>query len=238
MCARASLVFFQYRANLRVLKTHVNGDSMSKLLWEIEGEEYGNCNCDYGCPCQFNALPTHGNCQAFAITKVDRGYHGDTSLDGLLFGFAVDFPKAVHEGNGTHQVYIDVSASQQQRDALLRIATGLDTDAMATHFAVYYEMSSNRLDPVFLPMSCEIDLESATAQSSVGDIVTSRCEPIRNPITDEEHRAQIHLPNGFEYITAEMASGGTRATGDIPLNLANSYAQLNKLHMGSAGLIR
>jgi hypothetical protein len=21
------------------------------------------CNCDWGCPCQFNAKPTHGNCE-------------------------------------------------------------------------------------------------------------------------------------------------------------------------------
>ncbi|MDQ3970872.1 MAG: DUF1326 domain-containing protein, partial [Thermoproteota archaeon] len=21
------------------------------------------CNCDWGCPCQFNANPTHGNCE-------------------------------------------------------------------------------------------------------------------------------------------------------------------------------
>ena len=27
------------------------------IKWEIKGREFGNCNCDYGCPCQFNALP-------------------------------------------------------------------------------------------------------------------------------------------------------------------------------------
>ena len=28
--------------------------------WFVKGRELGNCNCSYGCPCQFNALPTHG----------------------------------------------------------------------------------------------------------------------------------------------------------------------------------
>jgi hypothetical protein len=35
----------------------------------------------YGCPCQFNALPTHGNCEAVAGMQIDQGYHGDTPLD-------------------------------------------------------------------------------------------------------------------------------------------------------------
>ena len=211
---------------------------MSELLWEIEGQEFGNCNCDYGCPCQFNALPTDNTCRAVATIKIDRGYHGNTRLDGLNFAFAVDFPNPIHEGNGTHQVYIDETADEAQRDALYRIATGQDTDPMATHFAVYHEMSSTRLDPVYLPIDCEIDIASATASLTLGDIVNSRCEPILNPVTNEAHRAQIHLPNGFEYTNAEMASGTTSSTGDIPMELANSYGQLNKLHMGSAGVIR
>jgi hypothetical protein len=211
---------------------------MTDLLWEIEGEEYGNCNCDYGCPCQFNALPTDNTCLAIATIKIDRGYHGDTQLDGLCFAFAVDFPNPIHEGNGTHQLYIDERASEEQRNALYRIATGQDTEPMATHFAVYHEMSSTRLDPVFLPIECEIDIESARARTRLGQIVESSCEPIRNPVTNDEHRAQIHLPNGFEYTTAEMASGATRATGDIPMELTASYAQLNKLHLGSSGVIR
>ena len=33
------------------------------IKWEIKAREFGNCNCDYGCPCQFNALPTHGHCR-------------------------------------------------------------------------------------------------------------------------------------------------------------------------------
>ena len=32
---------------------------MSMVDWYVEGVEFGNCNCDYGCPCQFDrARPT------------------------------------------------------------------------------------------------------------------------------------------------------------------------------------
>ena len=34
--------------------------------WELKMKEFVNCNCAYGCPCQFNALPTNGNCQGIA----------------------------------------------------------------------------------------------------------------------------------------------------------------------------
>lgn len=32
--------------------------------WEIKGTEFGNCNCIFACPCQFNALPDKGFCEA------------------------------------------------------------------------------------------------------------------------------------------------------------------------------
>jgi hypothetical protein len=37
----------------------------TKNKLRIAGEEVGNCNCTWGCPCQFNALPTTGHCEAF-----------------------------------------------------------------------------------------------------------------------------------------------------------------------------
>jgi hypothetical protein len=211
---------------------------MSKPIWEIEGYEIANCNCDYGCPCQFNALPTDNTCRAVSFTKIDRGHHGDTSLDGLMFGFSIDFPNPIHEGNGTHQLYIDERANAAQRAALIRIGRGQDTEPMTTHFFLYHEMSSNRLEPVIMPMSVEIDLETATGRATVGDIIQSSWEPIRNSVTNDIHRAQIRLPAGFEYEVAEMASGSTHSSGDIPLELSGSYGQLNKLHMNSAGVVR
>jgi hypothetical protein len=57
--------------------------------WEIHGVHFGNCNCAYGCPCQFNALPTYGNCQAISFSRIDQGHFGDVPLDGLKMGFAV-----------------------------------------------------------------------------------------------------------------------------------------------------
>ena len=32
--------------------------------WRMEAEYIQSCNCDYGCPYNFNALPTNENCEA------------------------------------------------------------------------------------------------------------------------------------------------------------------------------
>ena len=52
------------------------------IPWEIHAIQVTNCNCDYGCPCQFNALPTYGTCEAAEGIKINKGFYGDVSLDG------------------------------------------------------------------------------------------------------------------------------------------------------------
>ena len=36
---------------------------MPQTEWRLKGDWIKNCNCAFGCPCDFNARPTHGNCQ-------------------------------------------------------------------------------------------------------------------------------------------------------------------------------
>ena len=47
--------------------------SANASTWFIKGREFVHCNCAYGCPCQFNALPTHGNCQAESMRVLLAG---------------------------------------------------------------------------------------------------------------------------------------------------------------------
>src|SRR5512139_2895665 len=96
--------------------------------WEIQGNELFNCNCSYGCPCQFNALPTHGFCEAVGGIFIDKGHHGATRLDGLKVACAFKWPGPIHEGHGEAQVVIDERAGPLQREALLRILAGQDTE--------------------------------------------------------------------------------------------------------------
>jgi hypothetical protein len=51
--------------------------------WRIKAVHLGNCNCAYGCPCKFTALPTHGNCRSVVAYEIEEGYFGAIRLDGL-----------------------------------------------------------------------------------------------------------------------------------------------------------
>jgi len=42
---------------------------MAHTDWMIRGPEIASCNCSYGCPCQFNALPTDCTCRAAVGTN-------------------------------------------------------------------------------------------------------------------------------------------------------------------------
>src|SRR5438876_2370298 len=75
-------------------------DIMAMVEWRVRADEFANCNCAYGCPCQFNALPTLGFCEATAGWKIHEGHFGDVPLDGLNTAFFIHFPGPVHEGNG------------------------------------------------------------------------------------------------------------------------------------------
>ena len=206
--------------------------------WEIQGTELVNCNCAYGCPCQFNALPTHGICEAMGAIMIDKGHYGGVNLDKLKIGFVFHWPGPIHEGKGKCQAIVDVRANAEQRESLLKIMSGQDTDPFATMFAVYASTIEQMFDPIFTTIDCDIDVDARRGKISVKDVFELTGEPIRNPVTGEEHRARIDLPHGFEYELAEMGSASSRSQGNIALNLQNSYAQFARLHLNNKGPVR
>jgi hypothetical protein len=205
--------------------------------WRVKATELANCNCAYGCPCQFNALPTHGFCEAAVAWQVEEGHFGDVRLDGLRMELTAHWPGPIHQGNGTLQLIVDERADAKQRDALLKIMSGQETDDMATMWWVYSAMSPNKPEPLFKPIEFDVDVESRRGSFRVPGVVETTGEPIRNPVTGAEHRARIDLPHGFEYRIAEMGSASTKATGAVKLDLKNSYAQFAHLHLSNKGVV-
>jgi hypothetical protein len=206
--------------------------------WQLHGMEFGNCNCDYGCPCQFNARPTHGQCRAIGFFRIDRGHFGKVRLDSRKMAFIASWPGPVHEGQGTMQPVIDVNADSAQRDALLKIMTGQETDAMATFFAVYAAMCSTIHEAVFTEIRFDANMEERMAQCEAVGIAIGRGEPIRNPVTLAAHRVRINLPNGFEYLQNEVGRGWSTSLGKVPMKLQDSYAHWCELHLNRHGVIR
>jgi len=198
--------------------------------WRLAGEEITSCNCAWGCPCQFNALPTTGQCEAIININVQDGHYGDTPMGGVRFSRVMWWPGAVHQGGGTRLLIIDESADQDQWNAIERLESDLDSHPF---FGIYGSMAPTRLETVSAPIEFELDRDGRHGKVSIGGgLAEVRVEPIRNPVTGLEHRARINLPNGFEYNLAEMGNT-VSAVVDLaaPLNLRldNTYAQLTSI---------
>ncbi|MFS8981473.1 DUF1326 domain-containing protein [Cupriavidus necator] len=206
--------------------------------WEIQGTELINCNCSYGCPCQFNALPTHGFCEAMGAISIATGFYDDVRLDGVNIAVVFQWPGPIHEGKGKCQPIVDERASPEQRDAVLKIMMGQDTEPFATMFSVFASTLEQAYDPIFTKIDFDVDVDARRGRIHVEGVFDIVGEPIRNPVTGAEHRARIDLPLGFEYEIAEIGSGTSRSQGNIALNLNGSYAQFARLHMNNKGLIR
>jgi hypothetical protein len=206
--------------------------------WEIHGMDFGCCNCAYGCPCQFNALPTHGHCRGINFTRIDRGYFGEADLGGLNMAFAAIWPGPVHEGNGSYLPILDKRAGPAQRTALLSILTGRETDTLATSFALYSAMCSRVYEPIVTEIDMDVDMEGRTAQCEAKGAASVRGEPIRNPVSGAAHRVGIVLPNGLEFTRNECGRGWGTASVPMSMSLEDSCASWHETHLNRHGLIR
>jgi len=80
---------------------------MAHTEWMIRGPEIATCNCDYSCPCQFNALPTDGTCRAAVAMHIEEGHHGKVKLGGLRWAAVAAWPGPIHMGHGEIQPIVD-----------------------------------------------------------------------------------------------------------------------------------
>ena len=182
--------------------------------WMISGPKIASCNCDYGCPCEFNALPTNDTCEGLEAHRIDEGWFGDVRLDGLIIGARYRWPGPVHRGQGIVQGFISEQATREQREALFTILEGKEQEP-TTPFNIYGSTIEKEFDPIFADIEFECDLEARTGHFNVPGHMEMRLEPIRNPVTGAAQSSQIVLPGGFEFRTAEMASGTFQSNGDI-----------------------
>jgi hypothetical protein len=206
--------------------------------WELEGRELVNCTCEYGCNCQFNALPDKGHCHAVAGIQVDKGHYGACKLDGLRIAAIFKWPGAIHEGNGEAIAFVDDRASTEQREALLKIMSGQDTAPFATMFAVYASTLIKMHDPVFTAIDFDVDVDGRKGRLFIKDYVEMTGEPIRNKVSGQESRAQIVLPEGFEYAVAEIGSASSKTQGPVKVDISNKYGQFARLHLNNNGVVR
>jgi hypothetical protein len=166
--------------------------------WKIATNYVETCNCDFGCPCNFSGFPTYGFCRAMVFMKITKGNYGDVPLDGLSVVYVGSWPKAIHEGSGTLQIYVSKEANQKQRDAITKLVHGKAKGN--GFFAIFATTMKYVLEPQFVEVKYKIDGKNSSF--SVPGVLDAQLESFKNPMTGEESETQINLPKGFIWQTA------------------------------------
>lgn len=209
---------------------------MAYANWRLEGEWIKNCNCAFGCPCDFNARPTNGFCKGLVGMRITKGSFENVSLDGLSFFVTVDFPGALHEGNGQAQPIIDQRATAAQREALFNILSGQNS-AEGTLFNIFSLIVTKMHEPIFAPISFEFDQKARMARVRIPGVLETEVEPIKNPVTGQPHRIQVVMPEGFEHIEGEVASSNIRSSGAIKFETQGSHSTLAHVTQTPQGVV-
>lgn len=180
------------------------------------------------------ALASSTLCQLTATA----GVCGTTRLDGLRCAGIFRWADPIHEGKGEGLHIIDRRATPEQREALLRILRGEDTEPGATVYQVFASTCDTFHEPIVADIDFELDIDGRRAGAKIEGLVEMHGEPILNPITGAEHRVRIVQPNGFEFAQAEIGRGWAKITAPISFTLEDTYGQFARIHLCQSGMVR
>lgn len=200
------------------------------IEWHMKGIQFGSCNCDHACPCQFEGLPNHGNCEGFDVIRVEEGAFDGVDLKGVVAAAIFAWPGPIFEGGGEMQLVIDDRASEAQRKAMEQIMLGNETVAGGSHWWVFTSMSDTVHETLVQRIDYEVDLDKRTAGCRIEGLLEASAESIRSPVDNSPHHVRIQIPHGIEFETAEIVDAKTRSTGAIKLDLDGTYGQICHLH--------
>ncbi len=102
--------------------------------WQISGDYFETCSCDYVCPCiptNLKGRPTQGDCHFAMVYQIDKGRHGRSTLDGLSFAVVGRTPAVMGEGNWSVGLIVDERATPEQQQAITAIVSGQAGGPMA-----------------------------------------------------------------------------------------------------------
>lgn len=190
--------------------------------WRVNGDVLIACNCDWGCPCNFNARPSRGFCQGGWIWIFDRGHVDGVPVDGLGTAVFAKWPGAIHEGGGRATCYIDARASEAQRATLTRIVRG-EVGGPWGIFSKTYDLAA----PVFAPF--DVTLAHVASRATIGDTVQLEMQTIRNPVTNAEVHPEVVLPEGLVVKRGALAASSVfRVSDELGLDHSGQYAAVGR----------
>jgi hypothetical protein len=202
--------------------------------WHFEADYFTACNCDWGCPCNFNARPTEGRCMGWGTWAINAGQFGLTSLGGARFALYYKFPGSVEKGEGTACAYIDSRATKEQQQALEQIGTG---KAGGGIFALFGEsLVSTWLPTKITPI--EIDLSDGKGRVLIGGYGQADSELLSYP-DGSVIRPTEELPHGIEFKRGLMTNAKRWwwRDDDLLASYSNKYGAVAKVRFTQEGCV-
>jgi hypothetical protein len=161
--------------------------------WNFEADFFTACNCDWGCPCNFNARPTEGRCMGWDAFDIVTGRFGATPLDGTRFTVYYKFPGPVADGRGSGALYIDAHTPEQQQ-ALEAIGAGKAGGG-------FFELFGSQLVTTWLPtrfVPIEFALKDGKGRVRIEGVGEADSELLAYP-DGSVIEPWVDLPHGIEF---------------------------------------
>jgi hypothetical protein len=187
--------------------------------WRLTGKGYEFCNCQPGCTCNFSGFPTSadGSCKAAVGTHIAEGHCGNVDLADISAIALIDWPGAIHDGNGKAVFVVPEAVSDEQLDCLAKIFTGqlggLPWSILGTTFEVTGVVRTD----------VEIDDDGINSGFRAQGVGEAKGTTLKNPVTGEDHNVSIVLETGFIWKRGDCGQGSFRVQAEgIDLNFENS----------------
>jgi hypothetical protein len=185
--------------------------------WNASGTVIIACNCDWGCPCNFNAPPTRGYCQGGWCWFIEKGSVDGISVDGLALSLYAKWPGAIHDGNGEAVGFIDDRGNDKQTAALARLVRG-ELGGPWGIFINTYKLTGPHI------VAHTMEPAEHYTRIKIGDVVQLDLEPIRNPVSGAEAHPEVVLPEGLVLKRAVLAkSARFKLTHEISYDHSGQY---------------
>ncbi len=163
-----------------------------QFSYHLKGVLIGDCNCDWGCPCNYEARPTYGFCEGGYVWHIQEGHYRKVPLDGLTFVWLGRAPGAIHEGNITGIAFADERADAGQRTAMEECFIKSDK---VMPFAIFNSLQSKFLGLQFVRI--DVELNGTHSRVNIHGHYEVELTPMTNPVTGEDEPAKLIKPKGF-----------------------------------------
>jgi len=186
---------------------------MATSSWQISGQYYETCNCNFVCPCvpgQMAVKPTKGSC-AFAMAfQIERGTFDRLTLDGLGFIVLGLTPGVMGNGDWSVGLVIDDRATPEQLNAITGIASGSAGGPMAALSGLIGKFLGAESAPITFSSS---GLKWSVKASTLVDMAAEGTKGLNPNASEPLYLSNTGHPAADRFALAHASKSHVRALG-------------------------